>query len=144
LNHPNVVKAQDLPVDLDFLVNDVPLLAMEYCSRGDLRKLLNAPENCCGLKESQVLSVLSDVGSGIQYLHENRIIHRDLKPENIVLQDEAGKVSETLGGNNDFRRLRSVFPSTLPRNGPQKGAPCPHPPPAGQTLQGGGEGVVPS
>ncbi|XP_026550115.1 inhibitor of nuclear factor kappa-B kinase subunit alpha-like, partial [Notechis scutatus] len=65
---------------------------MEYCSRGDLRKLLNAPENCCGLKESQVLSVLSDVGSGIQYLHENRIIHRDLKPENIVLQDEAGKV----------------------------------------------------
>uniref|UniRef100_A0A670ZSR7 Inhibitor of nuclear factor kappa-B kinase subunit alpha n=1 Tax=Pseudonaja textilis TaxID=8673 RepID=A0A670ZSR7_PSETE len=92
LNHPNVVKAQDLPEDLDFLVNDVPLLAMEYCSRGDLRKLLNAPENCCGLKESQVLSVLSDVGSGIQYLHENRIIHRDLKPENIVLQDEAGKV----------------------------------------------------
>ncbi|KAM3836725.1 inhibitor of nuclear factor kappa-B kinase subunit alpha isoform 1-T1 [Vipera latastei] len=93
LDHPNVVKAQDLPEELDFLVNAVPLLAMEYCSRGDLRKLLNAPENCCGLKESQVLSVLSDIGSGIQYLHENRIIHRDLKPENIVLQDEAGKVT---------------------------------------------------
>nr|XP_056705350.1 inhibitor of nuclear factor kappa-B kinase subunit alpha [Euleptes europaea] len=92
LNHPSVVKACDVPEEMNFLVNDVPLLAMEYCSGGDLRKLLNKPENCCGLKESQILSVLSDIGSGIQYLHENRIIHRDLKPENIVLQDEKGKV----------------------------------------------------
>ncbi|XP_068927391.1 inhibitor of nuclear factor kappa-B kinase subunit alpha isoform X3 [Petaurus breviceps papuanus] len=77
---------------MNFLINDVPLLAMEYCSGGDLRKLLNKPENCCGLKESQVLSLLSDIGSGIQYLHENRIIHRDLKPENVVLQDVGGKI----------------------------------------------------
>uniref|UniRef100_A0A8C4KAN3 Inhibitor of nuclear factor kappa-B kinase subunit alpha n=1 Tax=Dromaius novaehollandiae TaxID=8790 RepID=A0A8C4KAN3_DRONO len=92
LNHPNVVKACEVPEEMNFLVNDVPLLAMEYCSGGDLRKLLNKPENCCGLKESQILSLLSDIGSGIQYLHENRIIHRDLKPENIVLQDEGGKI----------------------------------------------------
>nr|XP_008115965.1 PREDICTED: inhibitor of nuclear factor kappa-B kinase subunit alpha [Anolis carolinensis] len=92
LNHPNIVKACDVPEEMNFLVNDVPLLAMEYCSKGDLRKLLNLPENCCGLKESQILNLLSDIGSGIQYLHENRIIHRDLKPENIVLQDEGGKI----------------------------------------------------
>ncbi|XP_036591625.1 inhibitor of nuclear factor kappa-B kinase subunit alpha isoform X1 [Trichosurus vulpecula] len=92
LNHPSVVKACDVPEQMNFLINDVPLLAMEYCSGGDLRKLLNKPENCCGLKESQVLSLLSDIGSGIQYLHENRIIHRDLKPENIVLQDVGGKI----------------------------------------------------
>ncbi|KAH0624386.1 hypothetical protein JD844_031792 [Phrynosoma platyrhinos] len=92
LNHPNIVKACEVPEEMNFLVNDVPLLAMEYCSKGDLRKLLNLPENCCGLKESQILSLLSDIGSGIQYLHENRIIHRDLKPENIVLQDEGGKI----------------------------------------------------
>uniref|UniRef100_A0A6I8NL93 Inhibitor of nuclear factor kappa-B kinase subunit alpha n=1 Tax=Ornithorhynchus anatinus TaxID=9258 RepID=A0A6I8NL93_ORNAN len=92
LNHPNVVTACDVPEEMNFLVNDVPLLAMEYCSGGDLRKLLNKTENCCGLKESQILSLLSDIGSGIQYLHENRIIHRDLKPENIVLQNVDGKV----------------------------------------------------
>ncbi|XP_068927389.1 inhibitor of nuclear factor kappa-B kinase subunit alpha isoform X1 [Petaurus breviceps papuanus] len=92
LNHPSVVKACDVPEEMNFLINDVPLLAMEYCSGGDLRKLLNKPENCCGLKESQVLSLLSDIGSGIQYLHENRIIHRDLKPENVVLQDVGGKI----------------------------------------------------
>ncbi|XP_069423289.1 inhibitor of nuclear factor kappa-B kinase subunit alpha isoform X1 [Ovis canadensis] len=92
LNHANVVKACDVPEELNFLINDVPLLAMEYCSGGDLRKLLNKPENCCGLKESQILSLLSDIGSGIRYLHENKIIHRDLKPENIVLQDVGGKI----------------------------------------------------
>uniref|UniRef100_A0A8C8SZA6 Inhibitor of nuclear factor kappa-B kinase subunit alpha n=1 Tax=Pelusios castaneus TaxID=367368 RepID=A0A8C8SZA6_9SAUR len=92
LNNPYIVKACEVPEEMNFLVNDVPLLAMEYCSGGDLRKLLNKPENCCGLKESQILSLFSDIGSGIQYLHENRIIHRDLKPENIVLQDEGGKI----------------------------------------------------
>uniref|UniRef100_A0A3P9MNU1 Inhibitor of nuclear factor kappa-B kinase subunit alpha n=1 Tax=Oryzias latipes TaxID=8090 RepID=A0A3P9MNU1_ORYLA len=93
LNHINVVTAQDVPEEMKRIaLNDLPLLAMEYCSRGDLRKVLSKPENCCGLKESEVLSLLSDVGSGIQYLHENKIIHRDLKPENIVLQDINGKL----------------------------------------------------
>lgn len=84
-------------------------------------QMLSKPENCCGLKESEALSLLNDVGrsrfffffspplsqpcafravtpapsapgSGIQYLHKNKIIHRDLKPENIVLQDISGKV----------------------------------------------------
>uniref|UniRef100_A0A672YF99 Inhibitor of nuclear factor kappa-B kinase subunit alpha n=1 Tax=Sphaeramia orbicularis TaxID=375764 RepID=A0A672YF99_9TELE len=93
LNHINVVTARDVPEEINLIsLNDLPLLAMEYCSRGDLRKLLSKPENCCGLKESEVLSLLNDVGSGIQYLHENKIIHRDLKPENIVLQDINGKL----------------------------------------------------
>ncbi|KAH0504575.1 Inhibitor of nuclear factor kappa-B kinase subunit alpha [Microtus ochrogaster] len=41
LDHANIVKACDVPEELNFLINDVPLLAMEYCSGGDLRK---APE----------------------------------------------------------------------------------------------------
>uniref|UniRef100_A0A3Q1JN72 Inhibitor of nuclear factor kappa-B kinase subunit alpha n=1 Tax=Anabas testudineus TaxID=64144 RepID=A0A3Q1JN72_ANATE len=93
LNHVNVVQAREVPEELSSIaLNDLPLLSMEYCSRGDLRKVLNKPENCCGLKESEVLSLLNDIGSGIQYLHENKIIHRDLKPENIVLQDIDGKL----------------------------------------------------
>lgn len=93
LNNANVVKAREVPEEMQGVAfNDVPLLAMEFCTGGNLRKVLGKPENCCGLKESQVLSLLHDVGSGIQYLHNHRIIHRDLKPENIVLQEDNGKL----------------------------------------------------
>ncbi|XP_070637590.1 inhibitor of nuclear factor kappa-B kinase subunit beta isoform X1 [Bos indicus] len=87
LNHPNVVAARDVPEGMQSLApNDLPLLAMEYCQGGDLRKYLNQFENCCGLREGAILTLLSDIASALRYLHENRIIHRDLKPENIVLQ----------------------------------------------------------
>ncbi|KAG7275872.1 hypothetical protein CRUP_033285 [Coryphaenoides rupestris] len=62
LNHINVVTARDVPEEMKHIaLNDLPLLAMEYCSKGDLRKMLSKPENCCGLKESEVLSLLHDV-----------------------------------------------------------------------------------
>uniref|UniRef100_A0A672G062 Inhibitor of nuclear factor kappa-B kinase subunit alpha n=1 Tax=Salarias fasciatus TaxID=181472 RepID=A0A672G062_SALFA len=115
LNHVNVVEAREVPEELNAIaLNDLPLLAMEYCSRGDLRKLLNKPENCCGLKESEVLSLLSDIGSGIQYLHENKIIHRDLKPENIVLQELVHKIID-LGYAKDLDQgsLCTSFVGTL-------------------------------
>lgn len=40
MDHANIVKAYDVPEELNFLINDVPLLAMEYCSGGDLRKVV--------------------------------------------------------------------------------------------------------
>lgn len=87
LNHKNVVSAREVPEGLQKLApNDLPLLAMEFCLGGDLRKHLNQYENCCGLKEGAILTLLTDISSALRYLHENRIIHRDLKPENIVLQ----------------------------------------------------------
>lgn len=40
LNHTNVVHAREVPEELNSIaLNDLPLLAMEYCSRGDLRKV---------------------------------------------------------------------------------------------------------
>jgi serine/threonine protein kinase len=60
-------------------------------------QVLNRSENCCGLCEAEVRSLISDVKSAVQYLHSMKITHRDLKPENIVLQQEYDKVhSQTL------------------------------------------------
>lgn len=40
LNHPNVVAARDVPEGMQNLApTDLPLLAMEYCQGGDLRKV---------------------------------------------------------------------------------------------------------
>ncbi|XP_041644217.1 inhibitor of nuclear factor kappa-B kinase subunit beta [Cheilinus undulatus] len=88
MKHVNVVAAREVPEEMEKLVgaNQLPLLAMEYCQGGDLRKYLNLLENCCGMREGSVLILLRDISSALTYLHKKRIIHRDLKPENIVLQ----------------------------------------------------------
>ncbi|KAF0034100.1 hypothetical protein F2P81_014166 [Scophthalmus maximus] len=88
LDHVNVVAAREVPEGMQRMVatNDLPLLAMEYCQGGDLRKYLNLFENCCGMREGSVLILLRDISLALTYLHKKRIIHRDLKPENIVLQ----------------------------------------------------------
>lgn len=91
LDHPNVVKGLPVPEPLLVLASSLPFLAMEYCSGGNLRKVLQRPENSCGLHERDVRCVLRDVTAGLRYLHSNHIIHRDLKPENIVIKDVDGK-----------------------------------------------------
>ena len=39
LDHRNLVSARDVPPTLDVKDDELPLLAMEFCSGGDLRKV---------------------------------------------------------------------------------------------------------
>lgn len=39
LDHANVIRALDVPPELDVNEDQLPLLAMEYCAGGDLRKV---------------------------------------------------------------------------------------------------------
>uniref|UniRef100_A0A6A7FWJ5 IkappaB kinase n=2 Tax=Hirondellea gigas TaxID=1518452 RepID=A0A6A7FWJ5_9CRUS len=91
LEHPCVVSCFPVPAELEGAAGDLPMLSMEYCSGGDLRRVLNRPENCCGVREVTVRGCLKDLTEAVAYLHSQRIIHRDLKPENIVLQDTDGQ-----------------------------------------------------
>ena len=89
----NVVKTLDLPKEFALLKFKTPVLGLEFCSGGDLRKVLNRPYNCCGLEEKEVRQILKQISKAIEYLHSLNIIHRDLKPENIVLQPtQSGKI----------------------------------------------------
>lgn len=90
LDHPNVVKAVKVPACLEakgLLAAELPALGMEYCSGGDLRKVLCQSEHSSGLPEYSVRLILDQISSALQYLHSLRIIHRDLKPENIVIKE---------------------------------------------------------
>ncbi|XP_065842963.1 inhibitor of nuclear factor kappa-B kinase subunit alpha-like isoform X2 [Oscarella lobularis] len=86
LNHPNVVKAIAVPSCLQ--AKEAATLGMEWCEEGNLRQWFHRPGNQCGLSEGEVLGLMKDIGSAIEYLHamEPPIIHRDIKPENVVLK----------------------------------------------------------
>lgn len=69
----------------------LPILCMEYCEGGDLRRVLNRVSNCSGLREAEIREILRSLRNAISYLHSLKITHRDIKPENIVLKLENGK-----------------------------------------------------
>lgn len=85
IESPYIVSTAPLPAELLALQGRLPFLSMEFCSAGDLRKVLREPQNAAGLAELEVRQVLKCIGEAIAYLHSINIIHRDLKPENILL-----------------------------------------------------------
>ncbi|XP_049283598.1 inhibitor of nuclear factor kappa-B kinase subunit beta [Anopheles funestus] len=71
--------------------NGLPVLCMEYCEGGDLRRVLNRVENCSGLREQDVRDVLRSLRNAVAYLHSLKITHRDIKPENFVLKQHGDR-----------------------------------------------------
>lgn len=58
-------------------------LVFDVYRGGELGKLL---ENKQGLKEQEVLNIITGLLRGIDYLASKDIVHRDLKPNNIILR----------------------------------------------------------
>lgn len=77
IDHPNLVKL------IEVLKEDEKIyLVFEFCECGDLSKYL---ENTGILDELQAKNFLTQILSGLGYLHGRNIIHRDLKPQNILI-----------------------------------------------------------
>ncbi|RXM29944.1 Inhibitor of nuclear factor kappa-B kinase subunit beta [Acipenser ruthenus] len=69
LNHVNVVAAREVPEGLQKLnTNDLPLLAMEYCQGGDLRKLIHKIIDLGYAKELDQSSLCTSFVGTLQYL----------------------------------------------------------------------------
>ena len=81
VNHNNIVRLFAIEEEL---ATKQEVIIMELCDAGSLHTMLEDPENVYGFEEDEFKRVLSQVTSGMKYLHENGIVHRDLKPGNIM------------------------------------------------------------
>ncbi|TDG52151.1 hypothetical protein AWZ03_001432 [Drosophila navojoa] len=88
----------------------LPVIILEYCNGGDVRKLLEKPQNANGLPEFEVREILFALRQAIDFLHTNcKICHRDLKPDNIVIHR-----------TGDGRKMFKLTDFGLARDSPEK------------------------
>lgn len=80
LGHPNIVRVYDFGTT----PNGVVFITMEYVEGKNLRHYLEVrPQR--QLAVGEVLTVVSEVATALDYAHRNDVVHRDLKPENIFI-----------------------------------------------------------
>jgi 3-phosphoinositide dependent protein kinase-1 len=85
LSHPNILRLFS-----SFRATDSLIMITELCSGGELRKVIDFHREKCTTKDFALpvrfaRFYLSEIITGLRYLHEKRVVHRDLKPENILL-----------------------------------------------------------
>lgn len=78
LKHPNILPIYDVGIDEGF-----PYLVAEFAPQGSLRDHLQRQKTKV-LPRQEVMTILTQIGQALQYVHEQNIVHRDLKPENIL------------------------------------------------------------
>ncbi|KAA6392521.1 MAG: hypothetical protein EZS28_011952 [Streblomastix strix] len=61
-------------------------LIMEYCSQGDLRKVIAQLQQLP--EEERLMEILAQIFLALDHLYSNEVIHRDVKPENIFVMEE--------------------------------------------------------
>ena len=67
----------------DFYENNKILIIMEYCEGGDLARFIESQKQF--LDVDFIIAWVSQLTSGVRFIHRRKIIHRDLKPANIFL-----------------------------------------------------------
>ena len=86
LSHPNIVTIYDMQEE-----GDLTYIAMEFVDGPTLDSVMSSGEP---ISREDVLRILREAASGLDYAHQKRIVHRDIKPANIML-DNNGQVKIT-------------------------------------------------
>jgi serine/threonine protein kinase len=78
LKHPHILPIYDVGID-----EGTPYIVAEFAPNGSLRDLMKAYRPKL-ISMEEALTILSQVGQALEYVHQQNIVHRDLKPENIL------------------------------------------------------------
>ncbi len=78
LKHPHILPIYDVGVD-----EGTPYIIAEFAPNGSLRDRISAAYPRL-IPMNEVLTIITQVGQGLDYVHKQNIVHRDLKPENIL------------------------------------------------------------
>ena len=100
------IKSNNLVHSVDFgYLNGNPFIVMEFCSGGDLTKMI-------GAKNVSYDRIACDVLRGLHDLHINGKVHRDLKPENVLFKENGTAVLTDFGISGDRNKRmteRNIF-----------------------------------
>ena len=76
LHHPNIVTTYDI-----VSTEEVHVLVMEFVKGVTLQSVMASKK----LSLSEMVQILSQVASALDYAHEKKVVHRDVKPANILV-----------------------------------------------------------
>ena len=87
MNHPNVIRIHDYGIQ-----DGMPFIVMDYLRQGDLTQKLAK-----GLEINELIRVINQVSSALDYAHTKGVVHLDVKPENILFSDRDVAVLSDFG-----------------------------------------------
>jgi len=109
LQHPNIVTIHDISHSGEY-----SYYAMEYLKYGSLHDRLRN-----GVSLRDAFNIVLQIGSALEFAHQNNIIHRDLKPDNILFRDPETPIL------TDFGIAKNIERDThLTQGGGLLGTPC--------------------
>jgi len=82
LTHPNIITIYDVGRE-----GDMTYIVMQYIKGRSLQKMVSSGEK---ISTQEVIQLMDQLCSALDYAHNNGIVHRDIKPANILM-DKEGK-----------------------------------------------------